>query len=369
MLIADGGRDRRCRRCRAPRRPSPQPRILGTELWATESNLGATPALRGAWFAAPSDAIVQPVPHPLPRPLRRATRIRLASLGYDAVLLAVRIAGELAARPALPGAGAARSGRLRRRRRRLPLRPRRRRRARARSARGDARPAPTSSRRRRAASTRRRDRSRRGSRRAAACRRGVARRRSSSRVDQALGCRAARPRRRSSARAERRQIDAFAQPQAHQQRLDAAARAGASAVSSAMPWPLRASAASQFSGFRWRWVARAAAPAVRAGADAGIGAVAPVSEIVAALLAGPGVVGDFVGGQAGGRRSSPGSARRARRRRPGSAGTSSPLRGHRGEARAGLDGQLVEREVAGAEGERAAELGPPRRSALWPGRA
>src|SRR5204863_8417038 len=43
----------------------------------------------------------------------------------------------------------------------------------------------------------------------------------------------------------------------------------------------------------------AAAPAVRPGADAGIGIVAPVSEIVPALLAGPGVVGNFVGGEPG----------------------------------------------------------------------
>ena len=41
-----------------------------------------------------------------------------------------------------------------------------------------------------------------------------------------------------------------------------------------------------------------AAPAMRARADAGVIPVAPVSEVVAALLARPGVVGDFIGGEA-----------------------------------------------------------------------
>src|SRR5208282_6185775 len=39
-------------------------------------------------------------------------------------------------------------------------------------------------------------------------------------------------------------------------------------------------------------------PAVRAGADARVFAIAPVDQIVAALLAGAGVVGDFVSRQA-----------------------------------------------------------------------
>jgi ABC-type branched-subunit amino acid transport system substrate-binding protein len=75
------------------RQTSPQPRILGTELWASEANLGATPGLRGAWFAAPSDASYGPF-----RTRYRARYgrdpLRLATLGYDAVLLAVRIAAD-----------------------------------------------------------------------------------------------------------------------------------------------------------------------------------------------------------------------------------------------------------------------------------
>jgi ABC-type branched-subunit amino acid transport system substrate-binding protein len=73
------------------REVSPQPRLLGTELWATGSNLGATPALRGAWFAAPSDANFGAFSTRY-RARYRAAPYRLSSLGYDAVLLAVRIA-------------------------------------------------------------------------------------------------------------------------------------------------------------------------------------------------------------------------------------------------------------------------------------
>ena len=63
--------------------------LLGTELWANDKALGATPALRGAWYAAAPEM----------RFGQLATRykarygtapFRLASLGYDAVLLAVR---------------------------------------------------------------------------------------------------------------------------------------------------------------------------------------------------------------------------------------------------------------------------------------
>jgi ABC-type branched-subunit amino acid transport system substrate-binding protein len=73
--------------------PSAQARILGTELWNTETNLPAQAPLRGAWFAA--------VPEAMFNQLRTRYRARygtfpyrLASLGYDAVLLAVRVAVE-----------------------------------------------------------------------------------------------------------------------------------------------------------------------------------------------------------------------------------------------------------------------------------
>jgi len=65
------------------------PRKLGTELWATDKTLGKTAALRGAWYAAAPD-------YQFNRLVTRyrarygKTPYRLASLGYDAVLLAVR---------------------------------------------------------------------------------------------------------------------------------------------------------------------------------------------------------------------------------------------------------------------------------------
>ena len=68
-------------------------RILGTELWKTESNLGATPALRGAWYASVADNRFNEL---RARYRARYNKVpyRLASLGYDGVLLAMRIGRE-----------------------------------------------------------------------------------------------------------------------------------------------------------------------------------------------------------------------------------------------------------------------------------
>jgi ABC-type branched-subunit amino acid transport system substrate-binding protein len=73
------------------RQASPQPRILGTELWATETNIGASVGLRGAWFAAPTDANYGSF-RTRYRARYNGNPYRLSSLGYDAVLLTVRIA-------------------------------------------------------------------------------------------------------------------------------------------------------------------------------------------------------------------------------------------------------------------------------------
>ncbi|QDP18875.1 penicillin-binding protein activator [Sphingomonas xanthus] len=67
------------------------PRRLGTELWATDRTIGRTVALRGAWYAAaPNARFDQLVTRYRARYGR--TPYRLASLGYDAALLAVRSA-------------------------------------------------------------------------------------------------------------------------------------------------------------------------------------------------------------------------------------------------------------------------------------
>ena len=69
------------------------PRILGTELWNTEAGLAASPSLRGAWFASVSDGLYRTLATKY-RTSYAATPYRLASLGYDSVLLTVRIAAD-----------------------------------------------------------------------------------------------------------------------------------------------------------------------------------------------------------------------------------------------------------------------------------
>lgn len=61
-------------------------KILGTELWASEPMLGNSGALRGAWFAAVPDARFQKLAARY-RAKNGGRPSRLASLGYDAVLL------------------------------------------------------------------------------------------------------------------------------------------------------------------------------------------------------------------------------------------------------------------------------------------
>ncbi|HEX8644765.1 MAG TPA: penicillin-binding protein activator [Allosphingosinicella sp.] len=89
VLVADGAR--LAAAAAAPlRRGSPQLRILGTELWSSETNVGAQAALRGAWFAGPSNANFAQL-RTRYRARFGADPYRLGSLGYDAALLAVRI--------------------------------------------------------------------------------------------------------------------------------------------------------------------------------------------------------------------------------------------------------------------------------------
>ncbi|PSJ40856.1 penicillin-binding protein activator [Allosphingosinicella deserti] len=90
IVIADSGRTAVTAAPTLRNGPSSGARILGTELWSTETGLGKTPGLRGAWYAAPSDTMFDQL-----RTRYRAryggNPYRLASLGYDAVLLTVRV--------------------------------------------------------------------------------------------------------------------------------------------------------------------------------------------------------------------------------------------------------------------------------------
>jgi len=92
VLIADGAQVA-VQLAPSIRAVSPQPRILGTELWATETNLGAATGLRGAWFAAPTDGNFAAFRQRY-RARYNAAPFRLSTLGYDAVLLASRIAAD-----------------------------------------------------------------------------------------------------------------------------------------------------------------------------------------------------------------------------------------------------------------------------------
>ena len=66
-------------------------RLLGTELWNTDGTLAASPVLRGAWFASVSDTLYRQLAGKY-RARYGTAPFRLSSLGYDSVLLTVRIA-------------------------------------------------------------------------------------------------------------------------------------------------------------------------------------------------------------------------------------------------------------------------------------
>lgn len=91
ILIADSGRIAISAAPMIRAADSKDARILGTELWKTENSLSASPAIRGAWFASVPDNMFNQL-----RTRYRArygvSPYRLGSLGYDAVLLTVRIA-------------------------------------------------------------------------------------------------------------------------------------------------------------------------------------------------------------------------------------------------------------------------------------
>lgn len=90
VLVADGSRTA-VQAAALVRAANPNARILGTELWATEAASGGNAQLAGAWYAAPADTLFDQLR------TRYRTRYgrdpyRLAALGYDAVLLAMRVA-------------------------------------------------------------------------------------------------------------------------------------------------------------------------------------------------------------------------------------------------------------------------------------
>src|SRR6266404_6742640 len=97
---------------------------------------------------------------------------------------------------------------------------------------------------------------------------------------------------------------------------------------------------------------------MRAGADAEIILVAPIGEVVAALGAGLGVVGDLIARQSGRREA---TLRRLEQRRPGLlvSGENLAAGGTVAKGGAGLDRQLIEREMLASQAQRLVELGLP----------
>ncbi len=93
VLIADGGR---ISAQAGPLLKSPQTpatHILGTELWSGESVVTSTPALQGAWFSTVSDSRWRQFADSY-RNRFGAQPYRIATLGYDSVLLTLRVARE-----------------------------------------------------------------------------------------------------------------------------------------------------------------------------------------------------------------------------------------------------------------------------------
>lgn len=93
VLIADSGRIAIQAAPLLRKNGSPNARILGTELWNAEPALANTSALHGAWYASVSDGMYRQLANKYRARFGKGP-YRLASLGYDAVLLTVRIASD-----------------------------------------------------------------------------------------------------------------------------------------------------------------------------------------------------------------------------------------------------------------------------------
>jgi branched-chain amino acid transport system substrate-binding protein len=91
VLIADGGANAASAAALVKRGGGASTRILGTELWNSDAGIAAKPALNGAWYASVSDTLYRQFAAKY-RARFGAGPYRLSSLGYDSVLLTVRIA-------------------------------------------------------------------------------------------------------------------------------------------------------------------------------------------------------------------------------------------------------------------------------------
>jgi hypothetical protein len=89
VLIADGARTA-AQAVTLLRKAAPAAKVLGTELWNTESTIATMVPLHGAWFASVSDNLYRQLATKY-RARFGSSPYRIASMGYDAVLLVSRI--------------------------------------------------------------------------------------------------------------------------------------------------------------------------------------------------------------------------------------------------------------------------------------
>ncbi|MFM2100205.1 MAG: hypothetical protein RLZZ366_1744 [Pseudomonadota bacterium] len=109
ILIADSGRVAMQIVPMLRRSTGARAQILGTELWNTERSLAQSQVMQGAWFASVSDSFYNKLA------VKYRTRFakgpyRLASLGYDSVLLISKIAANWRVGTAFPAAQLSDSG-------------------------------------------------------------------------------------------------------------------------------------------------------------------------------------------------------------------------------------------------------------------
>lgn len=93
VLIGDGG-SMAVRAAPVLKSGGQGPRLLGTELWSGEKEIAASRALSGAWYASVSDGKFAQFSSSY-RSRFGSQPFRIATLGYDAVLLSLRIARDL----------------------------------------------------------------------------------------------------------------------------------------------------------------------------------------------------------------------------------------------------------------------------------
>lgn len=91
VLIADGSRFAAMGAAQLKSSGAAAPRLLGTELWSGESAIASSPALRGAWFSAVSDSRFRQFADSYKTRFGN-TPHRISTLGYDSVLLTIRVA-------------------------------------------------------------------------------------------------------------------------------------------------------------------------------------------------------------------------------------------------------------------------------------